>query len=357
MIHSVIMAGGKGTRFWPLSREDMPKQLLSVVGDRTMIQDTLNRIKPISPPERTLVITGASHADEVRKQLPDVPPENIIAEPAGRNTAPCVALAAKIVKKRDPDGIMAVFPADHLITRVEEFHEAIKKIMDALEKNPDSLATMGIKPAYPETGYGYIHRDGEIVPGVYKVHEFLEKPDHGTARQYADSGEHYWNSGMFFWKAGAILGELDACLPELMEAMEPIDASIDTPGFDEAMKNTYPSLPATSIDYGVMEKAGAQGKVIVAEADPGWNDVGSWRSLYDLISPDEEGNRKRGELVAVKATGVLAHNEKRLVAVVGVDDVIVIETDDAVLVLHKDHAQDVREVTEKLRERGLEEFL
>ncbi|MGK7344789.1 MAG: mannose-1-phosphate guanylyltransferase [Candidatus Nitrospinota bacterium M3_3B_026] len=357
MIYNVIMAGGSGTRFWPLSRRRMPKQLLRIIGEKTMIQDTANRLEKIAPPERTLVITGAVHADEVRKQLPDIPGENIVAEPAGRNTAACVALAAMMVKKRDPEGVMAVFPADHVITRPDKFHKAVNDLLAVIGEKPESLGAIGIKPAYPETGYGYIHRGEPMTRYVYKVEKFLEKPGLETARHYADSGEHFWNSGMFFWRADAILNALERDLPELVDAMGPLREAAWTEGFEKALGEVYPSLPSISIDYGVMEKAGERGEVIVAEADPGWSDVGSWRSLYDLLSPDEEGNRKRGRLIAVDSTGVLAHNEKKIVAVVGVDDVIVVETDDAVLVLNKERAQDVRAVTDKLKELGLEEYL
>lgn len=357
MIHNVIMAGGSGTRFWPLSRKRMPKQLLRVVGEKTMIQETAQRLAKIAPPERTLVITGAAHADEVRRQLPEIPAENIVAEPVGRNTAACVALAALMVQARDPEGVMCVFPADHVITRPDKLHKAVDDLLAVIREKPASLGTIGIKPAYPETGYGYIHRGEPITRYVYRVEKFLEKPDIETARHYADSGEHFWNSGMFFWRADAILAALERDLPELPGAMARLAEVAWTEAFDKALGEVYPSLPSISIDYGVMEKAGARGEVIVAEADPGWSDVGSWRSLYDLLSPDEDGARKRGRLIVVDSTGVLAHNEKRLVAVVGVDDVIVVETDDAVLVLSKEKAQDVRAVTDKLKELGLEEYL
>jgi len=357
MIFNVIMAGGKGTRFWPLSRESKPKQTLPVVGARTMIQATVDRVMEIAPAERTIVITGASHVEEIRQQLPQLPPENVIAEPVGRNTAACVALAAIIVASRDKDGVMAIYPADHVMTRPDEFVSAVKKAAAAVEKNPSMLATIGIKPSYAETGYGYIMRGGEMDGGVYRVAQFLEKPELAAAEEYVQSGKYYWNSGMFFWRAETILNELSYAMPGLIRDMEPIRAAAGKPDFENVMKEVYPKLESQSIDYGVMEKAGREGKVIVAEADPGWNDVGSWRSLYDLMEPDADGNRARGRFVAVDSTGSLVHNDKRLVAVVGLDDVVVVETDDAVLVLSREKAQDVKKVTERLKELGLEKYL
>lgn len=352
MLHAVIMAGGKGTRFWPLSRERRPKQLLKIVGDRTMIQATVDRIAPLVPPERVLIVTGASHADEIKKQLPELPEKNIIVEPAGRNTAPCVALAAMIVKKRDPEGVMAVFPADHVIQNPDALIKTIEGITNVLENNPGVLATIGIKPGYPETGYGYIKQGHPIEGPVSAVEKFLEKPDAATADEYVKSGRYLWNSGMFFWRADTILAELRENMPRLMEDMAIIDGAVGTPMFEEIMEQRYASLTSISIDYAVMEHAGGQGKAVVAVADPGWNDVGSWRSLYDLAEPDERGNIHRGELLAIDAKGVAVHNENRLVAAIGLENVIIIETDDAILVCHKDRAQDVRRITEMLREKG-----
>ncbi len=357
MLHAVIMAGGKGTRFWPLSREKTPKQLLSIVGDRTMIQATFDRITPITPPERILVVTGVSHADQIREQLPLLPPENVIVEPVGRNTAPCVALASMIVKRRDPEGIMGVYPADHVIARPDELGESVEKIVETLADYPEKLVTMGIKPSYPETGYGYIKRGAPVADAIYEAEKFLEKPGVDTASEYVRAGSYYWNSGMFFWYAATILDMMQEHMPELLEAMKPISESVDTSGFVDTINRIYPELPGESIDYGVMEKAGAQGRVMVAVTDPGWNDVGSWRSLYDLAEPDENGNMPRGDFISVDSRGVVTHNQKSLIAVIGVEDLIIIETGDAILVCHKDRAQDVRKVTEIIKRRGLDNLL
>ncbi len=357
MIHAVVMAGGKGTRFWPLSRENRPKQVLPVVGEKTMIQETVERLSKIAPPERTYVVTGASHAEEIRAQLPGIPARNVIVEPAGRNTAPCIALAAAIIKKLDPDGVMAVFPSDHVIARPDALYKAVDAVMAGIDKDGSALGVIGIKPNYPETGYGYIKTAAQTGGGAMKAEEFLEKPGLDTADRYVQSGNYYWNAGMFFWRADVILDEIGKSQPETARAVVELATAFGTGRFDGLMAETYPRLNSISIDYAVMERAGAEGRVIAAVADPGWSDVGSWRSLYDLVPSDSEGNRARGRLVAVDSTGAFVHNGKRLVAVVGLDDVIVVETDDAILVCHKDRAQDVRQVTEKLKERGLTGYL
>lgn len=357
MIHAVVMAGGRGTRFWPLSRESRPKQALPVVGEKTMIQETVERLAGIVPPERTYVVTGASHAGEIRAQLPDIPPKNVIVEPAGRNTAPCVALASAIIKRLDPDGVMAVFPSDHVITNQDALYKAVDAVMAGIDGDRLALGVIGIKPHYPETGYGYIKTRARLGGPAEKAEEFLEKPDLATAERYVKSGNYYWNAGMFFWRADVILDEIGKSQPQTATAVIKLAEAFGTERFDGLMAETYPSLASISIDYAVMERAGAEGRVIAAVADPGWSDVGSWRSLYDLVPPDSEGNRARGKLIAVNSTGAFVHNDKRLVAVVGLDDVIVIETDDAILVCHKDRAQDVRQVTEKLKERGLTGYL
>lgn len=356
-LYTVIMAGGKGTRFWPLSRESRPKQLLKIVGAKSLIQSTVDRITPTAEHETIFIITGASHEAEVRKQLPQIPKENIIAEPCGRNTAPCVALAAIIIRRLDPEAVLAVLPADHVVGKPEKLRDIVSNILEQLGKTADRLATIGIKPDYPETGYGYIKRGGEIAESIFTVENFLEKPDMKTAEKYVKSGSYYWNSGMFFWRADTVLNLLRRHMPELMSAMEPIEKAVGGDDFLKIVNRVYPSLPAESIDYGLMEKAGAEGKVIVAEADPGWSDVGSWRALYDLVKQDKDGNFGKGRFIAVDSKGVIVHNDKRLVAVIGIDDVVIIETDDAVLVCHKDKAQEVRRVIDQLKEKGYDDLL
>ncbi len=356
-IYSVVMAGGKGTRFWPLSRETRPKQLLAIGADESMIRQTVTRLGDLAPAERALIVTGASHVDDIRKQIPELPAANILAEPMGRNTAPCIALAASVVAARDPEGIMAVFPADHVVTDPAHLIAVVKNVATFLDAHPDRIATVGIEPTFAETGYGYIQKGAPLADGLFGVEAFREKPEVAAAEGYVASGDYLWNAGMFFWKATTILAQLSRHMPELMTAIAPLAAAIDTDRFDEAMAAVYPTLPSESIDYGVMEKAAAEGKVVVAPADPGWNDVGSWRSLYDLLPPDADGNRAEGELIAVDAKGVLARSDKRLIAVVGVDDVVVVETDDAILVVHKEKAQSVKNVVDELKRRGRTDLL
>jgi len=230
-------------------------------------------------------------------------------------------------------------------------------ILEQVNKTPDKLATIGVKPSYPETGYGYIKRGASISESIFEVDKFLEKPDAQTAKEYVNTGEYYWNSGMFFWRAETLLNLMREYMPELMSAMEPISRHVGRSDFPEIFNEVYPSVPPESIDYGLMEKASADGKVIVAEADPGWSDVGSWRSLCDLETPDEDGNFGKGRFIAIDSKGVFAHNDKRLIAAIGVEDIVIIETDDAVLVCHKDKAQDARRVIEQLKEKGYDDLL
>ena len=358
MLSAVIMAGGKGTRFWPLSREKTPKQLLALMGGETMLQAAVSRLEGFVAPERVIVVCGAASENQTRAQLPGLPPENVVAEPEGRNTAACVALAAMMVKARDPEAVMAVFPADHAIARPAELMRAAKALAELIGRRPELLCTIGISPSYPETGYGYIQRGARIGEGLFSARAFLEKPPLQTAAGYVASGEHYWNAGMFFWRADAILQALARHAPDLVAAMAPIEHAIGTPRFEAAMRDVYPTLPSISIDYAVMEKAAPEGIVAVAPCDPGWSDVGSWRALYDLVDAGAQGNRVvEGNLVAVDATGLLVHARGRAVAVVGAKNLVVVVTDDAALVVDRDRAQETRLVTEKLREMGLTELL
>ncbi|MBF0171676.1 MAG: NTP transferase domain-containing protein [Nitrospinae bacterium] len=356
-VYSVIMAGGKGTRFWPASREARPKQLLAIGSNESMIRQTVTRLGDLCPAERSIIVTGASHVADIRTQIPELPAANILAEPTGRNTAPCVALAAAVVAKRDPEGIMAVFPADHVITDPAKLIAVVNNVATFLDRHPDRLVTIGIEPAFAETGYGYIQKGAALANGLFAVEAFREKPDLPTAEEYVASGAYLWNAGMFFWKATTILTMIERHMPDLMKAIAPLADAIGTPAFDDVMAKVYPTLPSESIDYGVMEKAAAEGSVVVAPADPGWNDVGSWRSLYDLLAPDANGNRSEGELIAIESTGVLARSDKRLIAVVGVDDVVVVETPDAILVVHKEKAQLVKNVVDELKRRGRTDLL
>jgi mannose-1-phosphate guanylyltransferase len=357
MMHGVIMAGGSGTRFWPQSRKNRPKQLLNIVGTKTMIRATAERILPEIPFERIMVVTGASHAEEIAKQLPELAPGMIVSEPYGRNTAPCIALAAYKLFKTDPDGVMVVLPADHLIGKETEFRQALR-IGKEVSCRGDYLLTFGIVPHRPETGYGYIHLGPPVLhidaATVFRVHRFVEKPDHATADQYVTSGKYLWNSGMFIWKITTILRAFETHLPEVSRLMERIAPALNTPDEPGAIAEVYRTVEPLSIDYGIMEKAD---NVLTLPVDLEWNDVGCWTSLGEVWECDDLGNAPRGHVVIVDSERCIVSSPHKLTAVIGVEDLIVVDTPDALMICRRDKAQDVRKLQEILKERGLEKLL
>ena len=354
--YALIMAGGKGTRFWPLSRLARPKQLLPIADNEPMARVTVDRILPLIPPERILVITGESHAEKLRRILPDLPGENIIAEPIGRNTSPCIGLGAHVVSKRDPDGVMIVLPADHVITRPEAFRAVILQgIGAALEHK--ALVTLGIQPTRPETGYGYIEASSSEGPPtanpVCPVIKYHEKPNLPQAEAYLADGRFYWNSGMFIWTARVILEWIERLLPRLAAELEALADHIDRPGFTEALTEIYPRLESISIDYGVMEKAGG---VLVIPADIGWSDVGSWRAASEFW-PEIQGNSVKGQVLGLESSGCVVYSQEKLVALIGVQDLVIVETPDALLVCPKERDQDVRLAVEALQRQKRDDLL
>ena len=354
-LHAVIMAGGKGTRFWPASRAHRPKQILSVAGPDPMIRATVDRILPLAPPERVLVVTGAEHADVLRDLLPDLPPENILVEPLGRNTAPCIGLAALAVHKANPGGVMLVLPADHAIGKADEFRR-LARIGADLAARRDVLVTLGITPTRPETGYGYIEAGPPLSPpdeAARPVLRFHEKPDLSRAREYLERGGFFWNSGMFIWRAGLILDWMEKLLPELARGLNTLAAGIGRPGFKDDIARIYPDLPSVSIDYGVMEQAD---NVVVLPADIEWNDVGSWTSAAEHW-PQVHGNAIKGEILALDSQGCIVYGPEKLVALLGVEDLVVVDTRDALLICPKERAQDVRLIVRELEERGRKDLL
>ena len=353
----LIMAGGKGSRFWPLSRESRPKQLLAVTGDQPMIRLTVDRILPIVPAERILVITGEAHQQAITDLLPDLPSENIIAEPVGRNTAPCIGLGARLIKARCPDGVMVVLPADHLITRTAEFRRLIGQAVE-MARDGSFLVTLGISPDRPETGYGYIEASAEPVgtSGIdaHRVLNFHEKPDRETAESYLSTGRFYWNSGMFIWRVDVILGWLEQLLPALYRDLERIAAEFHSPRFAGVMEAQYPNLQAVSIDFGVMEKAD---DVLVLPADIGWTDIGSWTVAREHW-PLRDGNAVSGSAVLVDSKDCAVYSQAgRVIALVGVRDLVVVDTEDAVLICQADRDQDVRRVVDALEKMGRKDLL
>ena len=354
---AVIMAGGKGSRFWPRSREKMPKHLLDIQGERTIIRETVDRIRPLVPPERTLIVTGRSHAAELIRQLPEIPAENILIEPVGRNTAPCIGLAALHIQKRVPDAVMLVLPSDHRIGDENAFRRVLAEAgKAAVEGNP--LVTIGIHPTGPETGYGYIEQ-GDLVPAgegekIYRVRSIREKPPLEQAREFLRQGRFLWNSGMFVWKASTILGAIKRFLPELHAGLLQIREALGTEREEEIVGEVYSAQKAVSIDYGVMEKAE---DVLVVPGDFGWSDLGSWDTLWEVSGKDENGNAVRGSFIGIDAGNSLVHSPGKLVALVGVRDLLVVETDDALLICRRGRSQDVRKVVEVLEKDGLKKYL
>jgi mannose-1-phosphate guanylyltransferase len=354
---AVIMAGGKGTRFWPRSREKMPKHLLDIQGERTIIRETVDRIRPLVPPDRTLVVTGRNHAAELIRRLPEIPAENILIEPVGRNTAPCIGLAALHIQKRVPDAVMLVLSSDHRIGDEIAFRRVLAAAGKvASERN--SLITIGIRPTGPETGYGYIEQ-GDLLPdcgdaGTCGVSSIREKPPREQAQEFLRQGRFLWNSGMFVWKVSAILEAIRRFLPELHEGLMQIREALGTEREEEIVGEVYSAQKAVSIDYGVMEKAE---DVLVVPGDFDWSDLGSWDALWEVSGKDENGNAVRGPFIGIDAGASLVHSPGKLVAIVGVEDLLVVETDDALLICRRGRSQDVRKVVEILERKGLKEYL
>lgn len=359
-MYAVILAGGSGTRFWPLSRKKTPKQLMSVFGGKSMLQRTVERVLPLGP-KRVLVVTNALQAEETARQLREYQGEcriDVIAEPVGRNTAPAIGLAASIIARYDPDGVMLVLPADHYIVQEEKFRATVLKAREAAMNG--YLVTMGVVPSRPETGYGYIEAEMELRgAGPYPVKRFVEKPDLARAVEFIDAGNFYWNSGMFAWRADVILDRLMAHMPELAAVLARLTFSEDVWELEDLkpqIEAIYGEIDGESIDFGVMEKAD---NVVVIPADFGWSDVGSWSALPEVMAPDQAGNvaiNVRQDL-ALDAGDCLVYGGGKLTALIGVRELIVVDTPDALLVCHRDRAQDVKKVVEELEKRGLAEYL
>jgi mannose-1-phosphate guanylyltransferase len=354
---AVIMAGGKGTRFWPRSREKMPKHLLDISSERTMIRETVDRIKPLVPAERTLIVTGKSHAAELIRQLPEIPPENILIEPVGRNTAPCIGLAALHILRRVPDAIMLVLPSDHRIGDEATFLRIIQAAAGAASQG-DALVTIGIQPTGPETGYGYIEQGDPLSAGgadeIYRVRSIREKPPREQAERFLAQGGFSWNSGMFVWKASTIIEAIGRFLPDLEQGLLQIREALGTDREEAVVSAVYTGQKAVSIDYGVMEKAK---NVLVVPGAFGWSDLGSWDALWEVSEKDENGNAVRGEFIGVDAANSLIHGNGKLIALVGVKDLLVVETNDALLICRRGRSQDVRKIVEILEKKGSASYL
>jgi mannose-1-phosphate guanylyltransferase len=357
MLHLIVMAGGSGTRFWPQSRKTMPKQLMKLTGDRTMIQQTVDRCAELVPFDRTWIVTNQQQAQQTQQQLPDLPNANLLAEPAARNTAPCIGLAAIQALHSDPDATLFISPADHVITTTEQFQQAAHHAIRLTDDNPERLVLVGIQPTFPATGYGYIER-GHALPGestAFEVNSFREKPDSDTAQQYVDSGQFYWNCGIFCWKARTILNQLEQFEPDMYQRLMKLSEAIGTPQWDDQLATEFPQMNSISIDFAVLERAD---NVCVIEAPFSWDDVGSWLAVPRLIGADQTGNTTEG-LVRMLDTKdcIIRTSDNHMIATLGIEDCIIVHTDDATLVARRGDSERIKDLLDVLREKGDDAFL
>jgi len=351
MIHAIVMAGGSGTRFWPKSTNKRPKQFLNLFGEKTLLQSTLQRLNGLIPAENHLVVTNKQYEGLVRDQLPYLANRSVVTEPVPRNTAPCVAAAARLLLNRDPDAVMVVLPADHHIIDEARFRTVLSRAIDVAEKKR-SLVTIGIQPDRPETGYGYIRYNPDHIsegegPASYRVRQFTEKPDLDQALSFLKSGDYLWNSGMFIWRADVILDALKRYQPEIYQALECLSGDlVDQRDIDRF----YQSTPSISIDYGIMEHAD---EVDVIPGDFGWSDVGSWQAVHELTNKDRDGNSVSGGAALFESAGgnLVESESGKLVALVGVNHLAVVETENSILICDLRNSQDVRSIVEMLKKR------
>ncbi|WP_124065179.1 mannose-1-phosphate guanylyltransferase [Clostridium sp. E02] len=352
---ALIMAGGRGERFWPKSRKNLPKQFLSLTDDgKTMIQLTVERISSVVKLEDVYIATNKDYKALVLEQLPGLPEQNVLCEPVGRNTAPCIGLGAMHIAKKYDDAIMLVLPSDHLIKFNKMFIRTLQDACNVAEEN-SNLVTIGIMPDYPETGYGYIKFDSRITDGqAYKVDRFVEKPSLEVAKEYLASEEYLWNSGMFIWKVSSILKNMEKFMPDTHEALKRIQNTIGTEQEETVLENEFYSLESQSIDYGIMEKAE---DIYILPGAFGWDDVGSWLAVERIKKSNEFGNVVNGNIITVNTHNCVIQGEKKLIATVGLEDMIVVDTKDATLICSKDHAGDIKKVLENLKICNREEYI
>lgn len=360
MLHAIVMAGGSGTRFWPASRAALPKQLLPLAGEQTLLEDTVDRLDGLVPPDRVMVVTAARLLDAVRRQLPRVPDAGLVGEPCKRDTAPCIGLAALLVSRHDPDAIMAVMPSDHVIRPAEGFRAAIRQAAALVERSPDRLVTFGIKPTYAAECFGYIQQGErlECLPAAAAVHtvaRFREKPPASVAQEYLEAGNYLWNGGIFVWKAATILAALAERQPECLTHLNRIADAWDTPARDAVFAEEFAAIKGISIDYAVLEHAR---DVVVIEAPFSWDDLGGWSAVARQRGGDSDGNTIVGRHLGIDSSRTIVHaGDDHLVVTMGLTDMLVVHTPDATLVAHRAHEEAVRKVVAELEKRGWTEFL
>lgn len=352
---ALIMAGGRGERFWPKSRKALPKQFLSLTGDgKTMIQLTVERLLPVIDMEDIYIVTNKDYMQIAAEQLPDIPKKNIICEPVSRNTAPCIGLGAIYIAQKYDDAIMYVLPSDHQIKFTQMFLSTLDDAAQIAEEEKN-LVTIGISPTYPEIGYGYIKFDPEgASKRGYKVERFVEKPNIHLAKEYLETEEYLWNSGMFTWKLSSILENIKEFMPDTYKRLEIIKNAIGSSREEEVLEKEFQLMESQSIDYGIMEKAN---HIYIVPGTFGWDDVGSWLAVERLQKSNEFGNVIKGDVISINTSNCIVQGEKKLIATVGLDDTIVVDTEDAILICHKDHAGEIKKVIENLKICNRNEFL
>ncbi|HKJ80085.1 MAG TPA: mannose-1-phosphate guanylyltransferase [Prolixibacteraceae bacterium] len=356
-LYTLIMAGGSGTRFWPRSRVAKPKQYLELFGDESLLQSTIKRFENFTDKENIYIVSNRQQAEVLEKQTPQLPKENLIYEPVGKNTLPCIGLAAMFAEKENPDGIMVVSPSDHLIKNENLFRDTVLAAAKIAEEKA-GIVTIGITPTYPATGYGYVQTAEDITGNEkirqFKVERFVEKPDEATATSYLNDGGFYWNSGLFIFKVSVFLDAVKKFAPELYTDLRIIQADLGNPTFDQTLDTIYRAVQSISVDYGIMEHAK---NIFLVEGNFDWNDLGSWESVYQVDKKDENGNATNGEVILHDSTNSYVYSDSGLIALVGLDDVVVVQHGNTTLVCKRDKAEDVKKIVEQLKKDKKDKYL